>query len=316
MRLSNDHSAFRTDGANYTHQTAPTQFIEADGTLLAYRRFGKHGSVPLVLFQHFIGNMDNWDPQITDGFAQDREVILFDNAGVASSGGEPANSIEGMAKHGIDLIEALRLSKVDLFGFSTGSLVAQEVTVERPDLVRRLVLEGSAARGGVHMATLTPEFQAMVAKKRDDKDTFWIDSLFSQSETSQAAGREFLIRKNARNVDRDADVNDKVGPAQITAIAAWGAPHSDSDAYLKVIKQPVLVVAESSDPVFYTVNAFNLQQNLADAQLIIYPDSGHAPMYQYPDLFVKHVSMFLDIFHCRASGSGQVAEKRRRKRDP
>lgn len=160
------------DGTSYTHQTAPTQFIDAGGTCLAYRRFGKKGGVPLVFFQHFIGNMDNCDPKVTDGFAHDREVILFDNAGVASSGGEPANSIEGMAKHAINLITALHLSKVDLFGFSTGSLVAQEVTVERPDLVRLLVLEGSAARGGVHMAALTPEFNAMVAKKRDDKDTF------------------------------------------------------------------------------------------------------------------------------------------------
>ena len=102
-------------------------------------------------------------PKVIDGFARNREVILFDNAGVASSGGEVPTSIEGIAKVGINLISALGLTKVDLLGFSTGSLIAQEVTVERPDLVCRLVLVGSAPRGGVGMATLPPEFNAIFA---------------------------------------------------------------------------------------------------------------------------------------------------------
>jgi len=260
-----------SDDASYTHQTAPTLFIDAGGTRLAYRRFGPHGGVPLVFFQHFAGNLDNWDPMITDGFAHGREVILFDNAGVASSGGEVPTTIEGMATHAINLIEALGVAQADLLGFSTGSLIAQEVTLARPDLVRRLVLVGSAPRGGVGMATLTPEFQAMVNKKR-----------------------EFLARVRARSVNRDSEVNEKVAPAQTAALAAWGVPHPGSDAYLKAIKQPVLLAEGSNDVIFYTVNAFNLQQHLPNAQLIIYPDSGHAPQYKYPELFLNHVSIFLN----------------------
>ncbi len=283
-----------SESAAYTHRTAPTQFIDAGGARLAFRRFGKPGGVPLILFQHLGGNMDNWDPRITDGFAQDREVILFDNAGVASSSGEVPRTIEGLAKVAINLIDALHISNADLLGFSIGSFIAQEVTVERPDLVHRLILEGSAPRGGIGMASLTPEFQAMLSKKRDNADTLLLDALFSSSEVSQAAGRAFLIRKNARTIDRDVDLNPNVVPAHIAAINAWGVQHPDSYKYLKTISQPVLVISGSNDVVFYTANAFILEQNLRNAQLIIYPDTGHAPMDQYPDLFVKHVSMFLN----------------------
>jgi len=279
--------------ATPTHQTAVTHFVEADGIRLAYRRFGKEQGIPLVFFQHFAGNMENWDPKITDGFAEDREVILFNNAGVASSDGEVPTTIEGMARHAINFIEALHETQVDLFGFSTGGLIAQEVAIKRPGLVRRLVLVGSAPRGGVGMATLTPEFQALLAKKYESKDSFLIDSLFGLSEASQAAGREFVLRLHARTGNRDVDVNEKVAPAQTAALAAWGAPHSDSYNYLKDIKQPVLVVSGSHDVIFYTVNAYILQQNLPNAQLILYPDSNHGPQYQYPELFLKHVTWFL-----------------------
>jgi pimeloyl-ACP methyl ester carboxylesterase len=209
--------------ATPTHQTAVTQVVEANGTRIACRRFGMQDGVPLVFFQHFAGNLENWDPKITDGFARDREVILFDNAGVASSGGEVPTTIEGMARHAINLIEALDITKVDLFGFSTGSLIAQEVTVERPDLVRRLVLVGSAPRGGVGMAMMDPKFQAMVVKKYETKDGFLLDSLFGSSEASQADGCEFVIRLHEPTENRDVDVNDKVALAQTAALAAWGA---------------------------------------------------------------------------------------------
>lgn len=289
-RTSNPPSVDRNA---YTNRTAPTLFVDADGTRLAYRRFGRKGGVPLVFFQHLAGTLDNWDPKVTDGFAKDREVILFDNAGVASSGGEVPTTIEGMAKHAINLLVALDIKMADLLGFSTGSFIAQEVTVERPDLVRRLVLVGSAPRGGVGMASLTPEFQAMLAKTRDDPDTLLLDALFSPTPTSQAAGREFVARLHERTVDRDIAISDKVAPAQITAIAAWGTPSANADGYLKAIQQPVLLVDGKNDLVFYTVNAFNLQQHLPNARLSIYPDSGHAPQYRFPELFVGEVTAFL-----------------------
>lgn len=278
----------------YTHQTALTQFVNVDGARLAYRRFGKPNGLPLVFLQHFVGNMDSWDPKVVDGFARDREVILFDNVGVASSSGEVPNNIEDMAKYAAGLIKALGVKKADLLGFSMGSLIAQQVTLDHPELVHRLILVGSSPRSGVGMASLTPEFQGYLAKKREVPDELLLDVFFTQTAESQAAGREFLTRLRARRVNRDVDVNDKTAPAQATAIAGWGAPAENANEYLKAIKQPTLVVSGSHDIVFYTVNDVTLQQNLPNAQLLIYPDSNHGAIYQYPDLFVKHATLFLN----------------------
>lgn len=278
----------------YTHQTAPTRFVDVDGAHLAYRRFGKTGGVPLVFLQHFVGNLDSWDPKVIDGFARDREVILFDNAGVASSSGEVPDNIEDMARYAAGLLKALGVKQADLLGFSMGSLIAQQVTLDHPDLVRRLILVGSSPRGGVGMASLTPEFQGYLAKKREVPDELLLDVFFTQSAESQAAGREFLTRLRARKVNRDVDVNSKTAPAQAAAIAGWGKPADNANDYLKNIRQPTLVVSGSNDIVFYTVNDVTLQQHLPNAHLVIYPDSNHGAIYQYPELFVKHASLFLN----------------------
>jgi len=130
----------------HTHQTAPTQFVDADGIRFAYRRFGKGGGVPLVFMQHFRGGMDHWDPAVTDGFAEHRPVILFDNAGVAASTGETPDTIDAMADHAADFIGALGLAQVDLLGFSIGGYIAQILALRRPELIRRLILAGTGPR--------------------------------------------------------------------------------------------------------------------------------------------------------------------------
>jgi pimeloyl-ACP methyl ester carboxylesterase len=139
----------------YTHQTAPTQFIEAAGIRFAYRRFGKAGGVPLVFNRHYLGTMDYWDPTVTDGLARDREVILFDNAGVSSSSGEVPTTFEQMGANAVAFSRALGLKKADVLGFSIGGMVAQEIALQAPDLVRKLILVGTGPRGGEGMASLT-----------------------------------------------------------------------------------------------------------------------------------------------------------------
>lgn len=282
-----------TSAPAVTHQTAKTQFVTVDGVKLAYRRFGKQGGTPLVFFQHFVGTMDGWDPLVTDGLARGREVILFDNAGVSASEGTVPDNIAAMAHYAEGLIDALHVKKADLIGFSMGSFVAQQVTIDRPGLVRKLILVGSANRAGVGMATLTPEFQGMLAKKHDVPDELLLDVFFTPSAQSQAAGRAFLERLRARKQNRDPDINEKVAPAQAAAIAGWGKPGQDQYGYLAAITQPVLIADGSKDPVFYTVNDFNLQQHLPDAQLIVYPDSGHG-VYGYSARFLSDATAFLD----------------------
>jgi pimeloyl-ACP methyl ester carboxylesterase len=282
---------------NNTHQTAPTQFVEDNSIRFAYRRFGKPNTVPLVLNQHFTGTMDHWDPAVTDGLARDREVILFNNAGVSSSSGEVPATFEEMGANAIAFIKALGLKKVDVLGFSIGGCVAQEITLQAPDLVRRLILLGTGPRSGEGMEGGTPEGNRIFGATYAEPDQLWLSVFFTPSEASQAAGRQFLKRFKLRAKDRDPEVNGKVAPAQRAAIAKWAAPREKPYDYLKAIKQPTLVVNGSHDVVIYTLNSFILQQHLPNAQLILYPDSAHGSQYQYPELFVRHVSMFLSNGH-------------------
>jgi pimeloyl-ACP methyl ester carboxylesterase len=278
---------------DHTHHTAPTRYVEANGIRFAYRRFGKIGTVPIVLNQHFIGTMDYWDPLITDGLAQDREVILFNNAGVSSSSGEVPTTIGQMGANAIAFIRALGLEQVDVLGFSIGGTVAQEITLQAPDLVRKLILVGTGPRGGAGMETLTPEAQAIFGKTYDPPEDLWLSVHFTPSAASQAAGRRFLERKCARK-DRDPEVGAQVAPAQIEALGKWGVPSDTSSEYLRAISQPTLVVNGHNDVIIYTVNSFTLQQTIPNAQLILYPDANHGSLFQYPELFLAHAALFLN----------------------
>lgn len=278
----------------YTHQTAPTQFVEANGIRFAYRRFGKAGTVPLVLNMHFMGTMDYWDPAVTDGFAEGREIILFNNAGVSSSSGEVPETFAQMSANAIAFIKALGLKQVDVLGFSIGGLVAQEITLQAPDLVRRLILVGTGPRSGESMDSGTPEGKEIFGATYANPDDLWLRVHFTPSDVSQAAGREFVKRFRLRSTNRDPEVSQAAALAQRAAIGRWGAKRDHAWDYLKTIKQLVLVVNGSNDVIIYTINSYILQQNLPNAQLIIYPDSAHGSLFQYPQLFVRHVSMFLD----------------------
>ncbi len=198
-----------------------------------------------------------------------------------------------MARHAAAFIDALGLEQIDLLGFSLGGFVAQQLTLDRPKHVRHLVLVGTGPRSGEEMATLTPEAKAMFGKTYAVPDELWLEVFFSPTQTSQVAGRAFLQRLRARKENRDPSINEKVAPAQIAALEEWGAPRNEPCVYLKNIKQPVLIINGSNDVIIYTVNSFILQRNLPNAQLIIYPDSNHGSQYQFPELFVEHVKLFL-----------------------
>jgi pimeloyl-ACP methyl ester carboxylesterase len=257
--------------SQHNHQTAPTQFVEANGIRFAY------------FSQHFTGNMDHWDAAVTDGLAGDREVILFNNAGVSSSSGKVPTKIEKMGANAVAFIKALGLAKVDVLGFSIGGFVAQEIALQASDLVRRPVLVGAGPRGGEGMATLTPQAQEIFGATYEEPDHLWPRVHFSKSEKSQAAGREFLKRFRLRAANRDPEVNEKVAPAQIEAIGEWGAPREKAFEYLKSIRQPTLVVNGGKDVIINSVNSFILQQHLPDAELILYRDANHGLQYQYPN---------------------------------
>ena len=184
----------------HTHQTAPTQFVEANGIRFAYRRFGKTGGVPIVFNQHYIGTMDYWDPTVTDGLARDREVILFNKAGVSRSSGEVPTTFERMGANAIAFIKALSLKQVDVLGFSIGGMVVQEITLQAPDLIRRLIVDGTGPRGGEGMELLTQAAGRLFGATYDPPENVWLAVKFSPSAAGQAAGREFLKRTHLRQV--------------------------------------------------------------------------------------------------------------------
>jgi pimeloyl-ACP methyl ester carboxylesterase len=243
---------------------------------------------------HFTGTMDHWDPAMTDGLAATREVVLFNNAGISSTSGEVPTSVEEMASNAVAFVKALGLTKLDVLGFWLGGFVAQAITLAEPRLVRRLILVGTGPRGGNGMVTLTPEAQAVFGATYQNADDVWLGAFFTPTEASQAAGRAFLRRFRLRIQNRDPQVSEKVAPAQIETIAKWGVPSPKAFDYLREITHPTLVINGSHDVIVYTVNSLLLQQNLPNAELILYPDSNHGSQYQYPALFIGDVTRFLD----------------------
>jgi pimeloyl-ACP methyl ester carboxylesterase len=283
-----------TGSVSYTHHTAPTQLIEAAGIRFAYRRFGKKAGIPIVMNMHFTGTMDHWDPAVTDGFAAEREVILFNNAGISSTSGETPESIYEMARYEAAFIDALGLTQVDLLGISMGGLVVQQVVIDRPELVRKLILIGTGPKGGEGMQSLTPEAIAIFSASYTPAEDLWLSVHFSPSETSQAAGRRFLERTMKRQEGRDPQIKESVAGAQVAALADYNVITDDRYSDLEKIHQPTLVVNGNNDVIIYTINAYILQQRLPNATLILYPDSNHGSIFQYPEVFTEQANAFLN----------------------
>jgi pimeloyl-ACP methyl ester carboxylesterase len=227
---------------------------------------------------------------VTDGLARTREVILFNNAGIASSSGEVPPSIPQMGVNAIAFIRALGLSKVDVLGFSIGGMVAQEIALQAPALVRKLILVGTGPRGADMSTSKSAE---IFAGSYDPPEHLWLAVHFSPSATSRTAGIAFLERKH-RRTDRDVEVTEAAAARQREAIGAYIAGGESAQNHLKDLRLPTLVVQGNNDVIIPTMNSYILQQKLPNAQLILYPDANHGSFYQYPELFVKHATLFLE----------------------
>ena len=276
--------------------TAPNLSIDAaDGIRYAYRRFGDAttDAVPLLFLQHFRGNLDNWDPDLVDAIAEQREVILVDYAGVGGSSGRPRTDVTASAQDILAFTDALGLRRIDLLGFSLGGFVAQEVTLIRPQLVRRLVLAGTGPQGGEDMHGFTSDVYALAAPDEPTGDDL-VSLFFSPSQHSTAKGREFIQRIFTRQEDRDEPTDLRARDAELDAITKWGVPDPTRLNRLAAIKQPVLAANGENDIMVPTKNTELLGKHLPNATVKIYPDSGHGFLFQYPAEFAAEVNTFLE----------------------
>jgi pimeloyl-ACP methyl ester carboxylesterase len=282
----------RTQGTPYS--ALPNSTVQAaNGINYTYRDTGGHeGTVPLVLLQHFRGNLDSWDPALIDALAQSRQVITFDNAGVGGSTGTTPDTIEQMARDAIAFISALGHSQVDLLGFSIGSFVAQEIALRRPALVRRLILASSAPMGAAGMHGWAPSVIGAVGTPQTSPQEY-LSVFFAASEASQQAGKEALGRMYARTEDRDEATTWATREAQYDAVCAWGIPDHSALERLQALQIPVFVANGDSDPMIRPHYSHLLAGLIPQARLTIYPDSAHGFLFQYHAEFAADVTEFL-----------------------
>jgi pimeloyl-ACP methyl ester carboxylesterase len=279
--------------ATVSYAGASTQRVAAgNGIEYAYRDLGA-GDVPLVLLQHFRGNLDNWDPALVDALAADRRVVTFDNVGVGATTGTTPNTIEAMAHDAIAFIEAMGFERVDLLGFSIGSFVAQEIALIRPDLLRRVVLASSAPQGAAGMHGWAPEVIGAVGAPETNPQGY-LDVFFAPTTTSREAGQQAAGRIFGRTTGQDEPTTWQTRQAQYDAVCAWGIPNHSLLLRVAAIDLPVFVANGDSDPMILPRYSHLLAGLLPDARLTIYPDSAHGFLFQHHGQFAADVHAFLE----------------------
>jgi pimeloyl-ACP methyl ester carboxylesterase len=278
-------------------RSAPTQFLEVKGgERYAYRRFGNGPGLPLLLLQHFTGTLDNWDPALTDTLAEERELILFDNAGIGRSSGTVPTTVAGMATHAAAFLDGLGLATCDVLGFSLGGMIAQQLVLDRPTIVRRLILVGTAPRGGEDIMHLEKPRLAQHLQDPSNKGYRVLQKIFfTLTPSGQAAGDAFVERLAERDQDLDGASGPEVANAQMAAFREWERFAGDRFADLRSIPHPTLVVNGVHDEMIPVVNSYRLAENLPNAMLLTYPDAGHGSLFQYHDSFARHAAAFLTM---------------------
>lgn len=273
-----------------TWKDAPNRTIDVDGVTFTYRELGTGSGIPVVFLHHLTAVLDDWDPRIIDGIAAHHRVIAFDNRGVGATGGTVPTTVEQMGTDAIAVIRALGLQQVDLFGFSLGGGVAQMVALQAPELVRRMILAGTGPRGagGIDkMATIVGSAYLKAALTRSDPRNFLF---FPRSPEGKRAASQYLGRLKERTQNRDKKISLQAGIAQIKAIRHAGKCDPDD---LSVIAHPVLVANGDHDLMVDSSHSADMAGRLPNAQLKIYPNSGHGGVFQHHQTFVPDALQFL-----------------------
>jgi pimeloyl-ACP methyl ester carboxylesterase len=268
--------------------------VEApNGINYAYRRFGNaEAGVPVVFSQHFRGNIDSWDPALIDAVAADREVILFDNVGVGGTSGITPGTVEEMARDAVVFLNALSLREVDLFGFSLGGFIAQEIALTRPGVVRRLILAGTGPKGAPGMQEWSPDVVKSVVVD-DIGPEGYVYVFYAHTDSSRAAGQDSLGRIYQRQEGRDEGPSLESKNAQYQAVLAWGVPDWAAVGRLRDISQPTLILQGDDDIMIPTAASHIMAGLVPNAKLTIYPDASHGSIFQYAAEAAGETAAFL-----------------------
>jgi pimeloyl-ACP methyl ester carboxylesterase len=273
---------------------ARTEFLTVNDATYAHRRLGGGFRPPLLCLQHFAGTLDNWDPAVTDPLGDGRDVILFDNAGVGRSTGEVPTTVAGMAAHALQFLDGLCVASCDVLGFSLGGMVAQQMALDQPSRIRRMVLVGTAPRGGEDIMHLEKPSLAGPLHDPALKGYGVLQKIFfAPTSSSQAAGRAFIERLALRTDDFDPAAGPEVMAPQMAAFREWEQSKGTRFADLQRIPQATLVVNGIHDEMIPVSNSYRLAENLPNAVLLAYPDAGHGSLFQYHESFTRHVAAFL-----------------------
>ena len=274
-----------------TWKDVPTRTITAGGVEFAYRELGTDNpGTPVVFLIHLAAVLDNWDPRVVDGFTAKHRVITFDNRGVGASSGSPATSMEEMARDAITFIKAMGLDQVDLFGFSMGGLIAQEIVLMEPQIVRKMIITGTGPAGGQGISKVARVTYLDMIRGwltfQDPKQFLF----FTRTPAGIRAGKEFLRRLKERSENHDREITVAALQAQLKALRRWG---EKKPADLSKVHHPVLVANGDSDRMVPSENTRDLARRLPNSELIIYPDSGHGAVFQFHADFVPRALAFL-----------------------
>lgn len=283
-------NTINAQSGNYNYATVPTQFVEANGIKFAYRSYGKEGEIPVIYLNHLAANLDNCDPRIMDAIAAQRHIISFDYRGVGATTGEQGTSIPDMAKDAIVFIHALGYKQVDIVAFSMGGFITQELLLVEPALVRKAILAGTGSRGGKGISDVVDLTYKEIKKGQETSRDAKFYLFFTQNKVGKKAAVDFLKRLKERTENRDTIVGLSVLEKQLKAIETWG---HEQPADLSVFKLPVFIANGDNDRMVPTPNSYDMAKRFPNAEIVIYPNSGHGGIFQYHKEFLKKAIPFL-----------------------
>ncbi|MCS5721688.1 alpha/beta hydrolase [Herbiconiux sp. CPCC 203407] len=274
-----------------SYAEAPAKTVSVGADTFAYRELGPRGTIPVVFFVHLAATLDNWDPRLIDQVAKTRHVITFDQLGVGASSGRVPDTLEEAATDAYRFItKGLGYDKIDIFAFSMGGMIAQDLVVAHPALVRKLVLTGTGPRGGNNIdkvvgTTYWDIFRSLITRS-DPKEFLF----FNRDTIGKRAGKAFVERLKERTTDRDKPISNASFSRQLKAIQRYGRS-APSD--LSVISQPTLIANGDNDRMVPSVLSEDLHKRIEGSELIIYPNSGHGGIFQNWEKFAPVAARFL-----------------------